>query len=105
MKMLKARAVPEIKPVPVRETELGPMYWVIIHNDEVTPMDFVIHILERIFQITGPTAIHIMLTAHYNGSAYVQRLPKDEAQKRIRQAHFAARVKGYPLQFSIEPEK
>ena len=105
MKPTYEQTVPQIKPLPVKETELEPMYWVIIHNDDVTPMDFVIHILERIFQINGPTALNIMLTAHYNGSAYVQCLPKGEAQYRIGQAHFAARIKGYPLSFSIEPEK
>ncbi len=105
MRIPQTQTVPQIKPVPVRETELEPMYWVIIHNDDVTPMDFVIHILESIFQIDGPSALHIMFTAHYNGSAYVQLLPKKEAQNRIGRAHFAARIKGYPLHFSIEREK
>ena len=105
MKLSKAQTVPQIKPLPVRETELEPMYWVIIHNDDVTPMDFVIYILESIFKIDGPAALHIMFTAHYNGSAYVQCLPKNEAQKRIGKAHFAAGIKGYPLHFSMEPEK
>jgi ATP-dependent Clp protease adaptor protein ClpS len=101
----KAQTTPQIKPVPVRETELEPMYWVIIHNDDVTPMDFVIHILVSIFQVEGPTALHIMYTAHFHGSAYIQLLPKNEAQKRVGQAHFAASIKSYPLHFTIEPEK
>lgn len=100
-----AQTVPQIKPLPVRETVLEPMYWVVIHNDDVTPMDFVIHILRSIFQIDGPAAVHIMFTAHYNGSAYVQCLPKAEAQNRINRAHFAAGIEGYPLYFSLEPEK
>ena len=101
----KSQTIPQIKPLPVIETELEPMYWVIIHNDDVTPMDFVIHILRSIFHISGPSAVHIMFTAHYNGSAYVQCLPKAEAQNRINRAHFAAGIDGYPLHFSIEPEK
>jgi ATP-dependent Clp protease adaptor protein ClpS len=105
MMVLRARSVPEIKPVPVRETELEPMYWVVIHNDDVTPMDFVVHILKSIFQIEGISAVQIMFTAHYNGSAYVQLLPKGEAQNRINRAHFAAGIEGYPLHFSMEPEK
>ncbi len=102
MMKLQAQTVPQIKPLPVRETEL--MYWVIIHNDDVTPMDFVVHILHNIFQIDGLAAVHIMFTAHYNGEAYVQCLPKAEAQNRVNRAHFAAGIEGYPLHFSLEPE-
>lgn len=101
----RAQSVPQIKPIPVYETELEPNYWVIIHNDDVTPMDFVVHILASIFQVDGPAAVHIMYTAHYHGSAYVQCLPKQEAQNRIGRAQFAAGIEGYPLRFSMEPEK
>lgn len=101
----QARSVPQIKPLPVRETELEPMYWVIIHNDDVTPMDFVVNTLRSIFNVEGPSAVHIMFSAHYNGSANVQCLPKTEAQNRINRAHFAAVIKGFPLHFSMEPEK
>jgi ATP-dependent Clp protease adaptor protein ClpS len=96
--------VPQILPTPDAETELEPMVRVIIHNDDVTPMDFVIHVLERIFFIGRPDAVEIMLTAHFNGAAYVQSLPKNEAQNRVGRAHFAAGLEGYPLHFSIEPE-
>ena len=106
---MKARSqtIPQIKQLPVRETEpeLEPMYWVVIHNDDVTPMDFVVHILKSIFHVVGPAAVQIMYTAHFHGSAYVQCLPKAEAQNRINRAHFAAGIEGYPLHFSLEPEK
>jgi ATP-dependent Clp protease adaptor protein ClpS len=105
--MLKPQnqSVPQIKPVPVIETELEPMYWVVIHNDDVTPMDFVINILRSIFQVVGISAVQIMYTAHYHGSAYVQCLPRAEGQNRINRAHFAAAIEGYPLHFTLEPEK
>ena len=90
--------------IEIAETALEPLYRVIIHNDEVTPMDFVISILERIFFVSGPDALEIMLTAHFSGMAYVQTLPKTEAQNRVGKAHFAAGMEGYPLHFSIEPE-
>lgn len=86
--------------VPVEE----PPYRVLIHNDDVTPMDFVVMILEKIFQVNRPNAMSIMLIAHYTGTAYVQTLPKSEAQKRIGKAQFAAGIEGYPLKFSMEPE-
>ena len=98
------KTTPRIKPVPVPETDLEPMYRVIIHNDDVTPMDFVVHVLERIFFVSGPAAVEIMYTAHFNGAAYVQSLPKSEAVNRIGRAHFAAGLEGYPLRFTMEPE-
>jgi ATP-dependent Clp protease adaptor protein ClpS len=82
----------------------GPLYRVIIHNDDLTPMDFVLQILVSIFRLTGAHALQVMYTAHFHGSAYVQTLPKDEAQKRIGLAHFSARLNGYPLEFSLQPE-
>lgn len=97
-----ASVLPEIVEIP--DTALEPLYRVIIHNDDITPMDFVISILERIFFIVGPNALEIMFTAHFTGAAYVQTLPKTEAQNRVAKAHFAAGLEGYPLHFSIEPE-
>ncbi len=100
------------KPAPERETTgtpdeqtaFEPLYRVIIHNDNVTPMNFVVSVLERIFFLDSSEAVHVMYAAHTGGAAYVQTLPKAEAQGRINRAHFAARMEGYPLQFTMEPE-
>jgi len=85
-------------------TTEGPLYRVIIHNDDFTPMDFVIHILLSIFHLAGVHALQVMYTAHHHGSAYVMTLPKTEAEKRIGLAQFSARMNGYPLEFSLEAE-
>lgn len=89
---------------PEEETAREPLYRVIVHNDDLTPMDFVTHILASVFLMPHANAVTIMLSAHLNGSAYVQSLPKHEAQRRIHKAHFASRMRGYPLAFSMEPE-
>ncbi len=102
MPKTSTRAIPRIVEWP--ETELEPLYRVIIHNDDVTPMDFVVHILKQIFFVNGPDALNIMFAAHYTGAAYVQSLPKSEAQGRVNKAHFAAGLEGCPLHFSLEPE-
>jgi ATP-dependent Clp protease adaptor protein ClpS len=102
--MMQTKTTPEIEITPDEETELEPLYRVIIHNDDVTPMDFVVNVLTNIFFVLQPDAVEIMLTAHYSGLAYVQTLPKSEAEKRVNKAHFAAGLEGYPLHFSIEPE-
>jgi ATP-dependent Clp protease adaptor protein ClpS len=87
-----------------QDTAYEPMYRVIIHNDDVTPMDFVVHVLRSIFMLLLPDAVKVMYLAHYRGEAVVQILPKSEAEKRINKAHFAAGLEGYPLHFSMEPE-
>ena len=80
------------------------MWKVIIHNDDVTPFDFVIAILIRIFKLTPVIAEYITYSAHTNGIALVAVLPKTEAERKVGKAHFAARLEGYPLTFTIEPE-
>ena len=79
--------LPEIQIIEETETELEPLYRVIIHNDDVTPMDFVVHILKTVFYLSNDKAAQIMFTAHYYGTAYVQTLAKSEAEKRIQRAH------------------
>ena len=101
---MKLQVTPEIEIIEETKTELEPLYRVIIHNDDVTPMDFVVNVLTSIFMLNQPDSMDVMLTAHFNGTAYVQTLPKSEAEKRINKAHFAAGLEGYPLHFSIEPE-
>lgn len=98
------QTLPEIQIIDETETELEPLYRVLIHNDDVTPMDFVVHILKTIFYLGNDRASEIMLTAHINGNAYVQTIAKSEAQRRIDRAHNEGTNAGYPLKFSMEPE-
>ena len=101
-------AQPVVAPQIERETDaepaLEPLYRVLIHNDDVTPMDFVLNVLETIFFLSAPDAVNVMYTAHYTGIAYVQTLPRAEAENRIAKAQFSAGLEGYPLKFSMELE-
>ncbi|WKZ41837.1 MAG: ATP-dependent Clp protease adaptor ClpS [Anaerolineales bacterium] len=99
-----SQVVPQVEIIEESETELEPLYRIIIHNDDVTPMDFVVHVLKTIFFLANDRAADVMLTAHIKGSAYVQTLSKPEAEKRINKAHFNAHNAGYPLTFTLEPE-
>lgn len=94
----------EIKPLSDAEETTEPPYRVLIHNDDVTPYDFVIAILQRIFELDPFRAEVVTYTAHTQGVAYVTTLPKTEAQRRVGKAQFAASLEGYPLAFTIEPE-
>ena len=86
------------------EEELERPYRVIIHNDNVTTFEFVINILVMIFQLSFFKATRIAFEAHNRGNAYICTLPLEEAKSRVFKAQFAAREKGFPLTFTIEPE-
>lgn len=95
---------PEIYEDTELEEALEPNYKVFIHNDDVTPYEFVIVILQKIFELLPMEAEHVTFVAHSSNIAYVATYPKVEAQKRVGKAHFAAGLEGFPLHFSIEPE-
>ena len=107
-----APAPPEVKPgirlddLPVAEaeTELEPPYRILIHNDDITPFDFVIAVLRSVFELSGRDALAVTTRAHVTGIAYVMTLPYEEAKYRVGKAHSLARAAGFPLTFSIEPE-
>jgi ATP-dependent Clp protease adaptor protein ClpS len=80
----------------------GELGKVIIHNDDVTPFDFVIGVLGAVFHLSGRLAYAVTLRAHVTGAAYVVTLPVEEAKYRIGQAHGLARQAGYPLAFTLE---
>ncbi len=90
--------------LPVSETALEPPFRVLIHNDDVTPFDFVIAVLRTVFQLGARDAWVVTTRAHVTGMAYVMTLPFEEAKYRVGQAHSLARAAGYPLTFTIEPE-
>jgi ATP-dependent Clp protease adaptor protein ClpS len=82
----------------------GGRFKVLIHNDNVTPYDFVITVLLRIFRLSPELAEHITWQAHTRGVAPVCTRPRGEAERLITEAHTAARTNGYPLTFSMEPK-
>ena len=88
----------------VSDEELERPYRVIIENDDVTPMEFVILVLLTVFSLAIDQAESVMLEAHHRGEAHVVTLPYEEARERVYQAHSLARAAGYPLSFYLEPE-
>ncbi len=90
---------------PFLEEALEPRCKIIIHNDDVTPIGFVIAILQKIFQLDALIAERVTIIAHTTGLAYVTTLPCPEANRRVGRAHFAASLEGFPLTFTIEPEE
>jgi ATP-dependent Clp protease adaptor protein ClpS len=87
-----------------QDAALEPNCRVIVHNDDVTPYEFVIMILQRIFELAPFEAERVTFLAHTAGIAYVTTLPCPEAYIRVGKAHFAASLDGFPLLFTVEPE-
>lgn len=102
----EAPAQPDIEIVvaPDSETALDPPYRVLIHNDDITPMDFVVLVLRAVFHLSSREAQAVMLEAHFGGMAHVTTLGHEEAKYRVGRAHGMARTAGYPLTFTIEPD-
>jgi ATP-dependent Clp protease adaptor protein ClpS len=98
------KTVPATEFVVVTDEELERPYRVIIENDDVTPMDFVVLVLESIFELDYLRAEQVMLDAHQNGRAVVATLPYEDARQRVYAAQSLARQFGYPLSFYLEPD-
>ena len=108
---MSEQAATEVAPAPTREQKSkekprhAPMYRVFIHNDDITPMDFVVQILRANFQKPEEEAIQIMLKAHHSKVAHVATLPLEQAEFRVDQCHSLARARKFPLKFTYEPEE
>lgn len=72
-------------------------YRVVLFNDDYTPMDFVVHILERFFRKNKEEAIDIMLAVHNQGQATAGIYPYQVAEMKVAQVMDLARANEHPL--------
>lgn len=86
------------------KTARPPMYKVLLLNDDYTPMEFVIHVLERIFGLNEAQSVEIMLTVHKKGLAVVGVFSHEVAETRVAQVMDLAQVNQHPLQCTMEKE-
>ncbi len=100
-------ANPEIEIVPQQDEMvwIEAPYRVLIHNDNVTTFDFVIRLLQSVFKLSREIAEHVALVTHHQDIALVCVRPRSEAEKLVGQGIFAARIEGFPLMLSCEPEE
>lgn len=80
------------------------MYKVILLNDDYTPMDFVVHILERFFGKSVEEAVKIMLQVHNDGSAVCGVYTFEVAEAKSASVMEYAHANGHPLECIIEKE-
>ncbi|WP_272859744.1 ATP-dependent Clp protease adapter ClpS [Paracoccus stylophorae] len=94
----------ELAVKPRTKPQRPPMYKVLMLNDDFTPMEFVVHVLERLFNMTHAQAIEIMLTVHRKGVAVVGVFSHEVAETKVAQVMELARRQQHPLQCTMEKE-
>ena len=80
-----------------------PMYQVVLLNDDYTPMDFVVAVLEQIFGRDRESATQLMLKVHHEGRAVCGVYSRDVAETKVAHVVHVARSAGHPLQCCAEP--
>jgi ATP-dependent Clp protease adaptor protein ClpS len=79
-----------------------PLYKVLLLNDDYTPMEFVVEILETFFYMNREKATQIMLAVHTEGSAVCGVFPKDIAETKVTQVNEFSKVNQHPLMSKVE---
>jgi len=87
------------------KTKRPPMYKVMLLNDDFTPMEFVVLVLERFFGLNHAQAFEIMLTVHKKGLAVVGVFSHEIAETKVAQVMDFARRHQHPLQCTMEKEE
>ena len=78
------------------------MYTVVLLNDDYTPMDFVVHVLQVYFNMAADQAVRIMLDVHQKGAARCGVYTRDVAETKAVQVVDFARQNDHPLLCRIE---
>jgi len=89
---------------PEAKTKKPSMYKVILLNDDFTPMEFVVHILQRFFRMTMEQATEVMLHVHQRGVGVCGVFTFEVAETKVNQVLSFAKQHEHPLQCTLEKE-
>lgn len=89
---------------PRAKTQKPSMYKVLLLNDDYTPMEFVVHVLERFFSKNHEEATQIMLHVHQRGVGVCGVYPYEVAETKVTQVIDLARKHQHPLQCTLEKD-
>ncbi len=93
-------ALEEAKP----KIKRPPMYKVILINDDYTPMEFVVHVLEYFFKMNRQAATHVMLSVHTQGKGLCGVFTRDIAETKVAQVNDYSRQHEHPLMCTMEAD-
>lgn len=88
-----------------RKTQRPRLYKVLLFNDDYTPREFVVRVLQAVFRMSEDQAYPVMMTAHRRGTCVVAVFAKDVAESKATEATDLGRREGFPLLFTAEPEQ
>jgi len=86
------------------KTKKPAMYKVLLLNDDYTPMEFVVHVLERFFEKSNDEAVQIMLHVHQKGVGICGVFTYEVAETKVSQVMDFSRQHQHPLQCTIEKD-
>jgi ATP-dependent Clp protease adaptor protein ClpS len=84
------------------KTKQPPLYQVLLLNDDYTPMEFVVDVLERFFGLNRPNATRIMLEVHTRGRGVCGVFTYEIAETKVAQVTTYARDHQHPLMCTLE---
>lgn len=84
------------------KVEQPPLYKVILLNDDYTPMDFVVYVLEKFFGMNRDKATEIMLHVHTRGAGVCGMFTREIAETKVTQVNEFSRENQHPLQCIME---
>lgn len=95
--------VPETETRTRDQTKLAPQWKVILLNDEITTVEFVVELLVTLFRKERGEAVRLTMEIHHTGSALITVTTLERAELYVEQVRSKARAKKYPLSATLEP--
>ena len=97
----------ELEEAPVAEsekkTEEPTLFKVLLHNDDYTTMEFVVWVLETVFNMPEDQAVHVMLNVHLRGAGIAGVYTYEVAEMKVEKTIALAREQEFPLLATLEP--
>jgi len=92
----------EVVEKPKQKTKRPQLFNVLLYNDDYTTMEFVVHVLESIFDKGPAEAYRVMMEVHTRGRGFCGAYTWEVAETKVAAVHEEARSEGFPLRAGIE---
>ncbi len=90
---------------PEKKLKRPRLYRVLLHNDDYTTREFVVHVLQAVFHLGEQDAIRVMLHVHHNGVGVAGVFTREVAETKIQRVERMAQEQEFPLRLTMEPEE
>jgi ATP-dependent Clp protease adaptor protein ClpS len=98
-----AGTITQVKPE--KKLKRPKLYRVLLHNDDYTTREFVVHVLHAVFHRGEQEAIRIMLHVHHTGVGVAGVFTREVAETKVERTERLARAQEFPLRLTMEPEE